>query len=83
MALRPLLKDFPNGQVHLQHFQIHSQEPVMEDQMGDENDQVLGPETMDDLFCNMEISYLACARPNEPLFPLCCISFLFIFYEVQ
>ena len=37
MALGPFLKDFPQRQ-HFQHFQIHSQEPVLEDQMNDEND---------------------------------------------
>lgn len=82
MALGPFLRDFPHGQ-HFQHFQIHSQEPVLEDQMGDENDQVLGSETMDELFCNLKTSYLACPRPNEILLPLCCISFLCILYEVQ
>lgn len=33
--------------------------------MGDENDQVLGPETMDELFSNLETSYLSCPRSNE------------------
>lgn len=80
MALGPFLKDFPQRQ-HFQHFQIHSQEPVLEDQMSD-NDQVLGSETMEELLCKLEISYLASPWPNEPLPPLCYISFLFILYEV-
>lgn len=38
--------------------------------MGDDNDQVLGSETMDELFSNLETSYSACPRPNETTSPL-------------